>query len=47
MISQSKINTPESDDGLLGVASATETKTGDVFSDVSSLIEKARHAAYR
>ncbi len=47
MISQSKINAHESDDELLGVASAAETKAGDVFSDVSSLIEKARHAAYK
>ncbi len=47
MASQDKIKTREKDDGLLGVASRTSIKTGDVFSDVSSLIEKARHAAYK
>ncbi len=47
MASQDKIKTHQKDDGLLGVASRTNIKTGDVFSDVSSLIEKARHAAYK
>ncbi len=47
MASQDKIKTHQKDDGLLGVASRASIKTGDVFSDVSSLIEKARHAAYK